>query len=147
MRELWYRDGLSFTCHGCGDCCRGEGWVWVDDAEAAELAEHLGIEVEDFRRSYLRRVGRRWSLVDNDEGDCVFWRDGCSVYQARPGQCRTFPFWPENLRSEGAWGVVCLQCPGAGSGSRYSFADIQRIRGRRDSTARGPDPGSGRGCG
>ena len=29
-------DGLCFECTGCGDCCRGEGYVWVEDSRPAD---------------------------------------------------------------------------------------------------------------
>ena len=89
----WYREGLSFECTRCGDCCRGPGYVWVNREEIANLASFLELTPEAFGRRYLRRVERRLSLIDNDDGDCIFWENGCTVYSARPTQCRTFPFW------------------------------------------------------
>src|SRR3990172_7081258 len=96
-QEPWFQDGLRFQCTECGDCCTGApGYVWVGRDEIAELAEHLGVSVADFERKYVRRVGSRKSLIEYANGDCVFF-DGasrkCTVYQARPLQCRTWPFW------------------------------------------------------
>jgi len=35
----WYRDGLSFSCTQCGNCCSGpEGYVWVDEEELVQIA-------------------------------------------------------------------------------------------------------------
>jgi hypothetical protein len=35
----WYKDGLRFTCTGCGDCCTGApGYVWVNKEEIEALA-------------------------------------------------------------------------------------------------------------
>jgi len=34
----------------------------------------------------------------------VFLKDKqCTVYPVRPAQCRTFPWWKENLSSKEAW--------------------------------------------
>src|SRR4051812_23990582 len=96
MTEPWYQDGLHFTCTRCGNCCTGApGYVWVDENELAALADHVGQPVEEFRALYTRRVGRRDSLRERSNGDCVFWdrSRGCTVYPVRPAQCRTWPFW------------------------------------------------------
>ncbi len=70
----WYEDGLRFQCLGCGQCCTGEpGYVWVDDAEIAALAAALNVDVDQFERSYVRRVGKKKSLVELPGGDCVFF--------------------------------------------------------------------------
>jgi len=42
----------------------------------------------------------------------------CLVYEARPAQCRTWPFWPENMNAR-AWDrEVVAFCPGVGKGRR-----------------------------
>ena len=125
----WYRDGLAFSCTECGDCCTGApGFVWVDAAEVARLAEFRGESPETFGRRFLRRVGDRISLVERPNGDCIFWdraTRGCSVYAARPVQCRTWPFWPSNLASPEDWEHVVRVCPGSGQGQLFTVAEIE----------------------
>jgi len=138
MSEPWYREGLQFSCTSCGDCCTGKpGYVWVTRKEVAELAAFLGSTPEEFSRRYVRRVGRRYSLVEKQSGACVFFDQGCSVYAARPVQCRTFPFWSENLKSRIAWQGVAGECPGAGKGRLYALEDIDRIRRGEGSASQG----------
>ena len=145
----WYAGGLAFTCTGCGSCCRGEGYVWMTAPEIAAVAEFLGVSTEDFGRRYLRRVGRSLSLVEKPNHDCVFWDGGCTVYPVRPNQCRTFPFWAENIETPGAWEAVVHQCPGAGVGRRYDLVEITRLSRGDGRTASGPEPSEERdgGCG
>ncbi|MDX2038792.1 MAG: YkgJ family cysteine cluster protein [Isosphaeraceae bacterium] len=129
----WYRDGLRFTCTRCGNCCTGApGYVWVDIDEIDALARRLDLERDDFTRRYVRQVGRRFSLLEKPGGDCIFWdRDqGCTVYEARPIQCRTWPFWPENLETPADWDRVRSTCPGSGSGHFFSLAEIEDQAGR-----------------
>lgn len=70
--------------------------------------------------------------------DCVFLaRDGagraaCSIYPVRPAQCRTWPFWPENLATPEDWGRAAKSCPGM---DRGRFYPIEQIRIIRDSNA------------
>ena len=102
-RAPWYAAGLRFSCRRCGRCCTGEaGYVWVTDAEAAAIAAELGVDPDDFRRRYMRKAGAGFSLRERANGDCVLLRpgEGCLAYRARPVQCRTFPFWPENVQTE-----------------------------------------------
>lgn len=127
--QPWYRDGLRFECTGCGDCCSGEpGYVWVGDEEIRQMAVHLEISVEAFEERFIRRIGRQKSLIEYPGGDCVFLeRDSrrCSVYAARPVQCRTWPFWTSNLQSRKAWRETCQACPGSGQGRLYTLEEIE----------------------
>jgi hypothetical protein len=100
----------------------------VNREEAARLARFLGIPAAEFRRRYLRRAGRRYSLTERSNGDCVLYNRGCAVYPARPIQCRSFPFWPENLRSLADWERAGRECPGVERGRLYSADEIQLIR-------------------
>jgi Fe-S-cluster containining protein len=120
-KEPWYKDGLRFKCTQCGDCCTGApGYVWVNSAEIAVLAHKLGVDVPEFEKKFVRQVGARKSLVEFENGDCVFF-DGqarkCTVYDARPRQCRTWPFWESNVKTPETWARTCEVCPGSGSGN------------------------------
>ena len=52
------------------------------------------------------------SLIEKINYDCVFWDNGCTVYQARPVQCITYPFWPVIIESELRWNKESNNCPG-----------------------------------
>jgi hypothetical protein len=124
----WFKDGLRFECTGCGDCCTGApGYVWVGAAEIATLANHVGLSVAEFEERFVRRVGARKSLIEFDNGDCVFFDNQtrkCKVYEARPQQCRTWPFWDSNLRTPKAWQQTCEVCPGSGQGKLYTVQEV-----------------------
>ena len=128
-KRQWYDCGLLFGCQECGNCCAGpdEGYVWVSAAEAAAISAQLGVSAEHFRQKYCHRVGRRYSLVEKRPSkDCIFLqRDkGCAIYEVRPRQCRTWPFWKENLRSADAWDQAAAKCAGMGKGSWYGPEEI-----------------------
>jgi Fe-S-cluster containining protein len=99
----------------------------VTRKEVERLAQLLRLSVEELGGRYLRRVGRRYSLVEKAGGDCVFYDGGCTVYEARPVQCRTFPFWSENLASPEAWEEAREECPGMGAGAFFSIDEIRVI--------------------
>lgn len=131
--EPWYRNGLRFECSQCGDCCTGApGFVWVNKEEITALAARFEMTVPDFEEKYVRTVGVRKSLVEYSNGDCVFFNGEtrkCTVYEHRPRQCRTWPFWESNVRTEAAWKETCEACPGSGVGRLYSLEEMnERLR-------------------
>ncbi|MCD6394251.1 MAG: YkgJ family cysteine cluster protein [Planctomycetes bacterium] len=133
----WYAPGLAFECRQCGRCCEGpeEGYVWVSKTEIAAIARYLGTGEEDVRNRYVRRVGRRYSLIEQKESnDCIFLvtnNDGskkCRIYAVRPQQCRTWPFWPSNLTSPEAWSLAHLRCPGINHGKVHPLEEIEAMQ-------------------
>lgn len=116
--QPWYTEGLRFKCTGCGQCCTGErGYIWVTDEEIAQIADHLQMNIEEFRLRYVRSVGNRQSLTELEAApgnfDCAFLKDNkCQVYSVRPKQCRTFPWWPQHLKSLDDWRKAALHCEG-----------------------------------
>ncbi len=80
------------------------------------------MEFETFSETYCRSIeaegGRALSLREKAGYECVFLEGGkCSVYPARPIQCRTYPFWEELLESEESWKAEASSCPGVGKGA------------------------------
>lgn len=131
--QPWYQEGLRFECTQCGKCCTGApGYVWVNQAEIEGIAAELGeADVEAFEDEFVRKVGIRRSLREFPNGDCVFFDSEtrkCTVYNARPRQCRTWPFWDSNLKSPQAWSETCEVCPGSGQGKLYQIEHIEAQR-------------------
>jgi len=134
-QDKWYQGGLAFECQGCGACCSGpdEGYVWVRAKEIAALANLLKVSVSQFKARYVRRVGLRYSLIEKQPSkDCIFLKPtekgkGCELYPQRPRQCRSWPFWPENLRSPAAWRRAAEKCPGIDKGPCHSVQQIELI--------------------
>ena len=66
-------------------------------------------------------------LIEYANGDCVFFDPQarkCTVYNGRPRQCRTWPFWQSNVQSEEAWKQTCEVCPGSGQGKLYPVEQV-----------------------
>lgn len=149
--DLWYKDGLSFTCTQCGNCCTGgPGYVWVSDIEIDRLADHFKLDRETTLKKYCRTIRGRVSLKEKRDVDgqypCIFlteyrgrdqagrlvMRRGCSIYPVRPLQCRTWPFWDGNLQDRDAWKQNTKKCPGSDDGKRYSLDEIEALRDAED---------------
>ncbi len=106
MQDNIKKEGFDFSfnpqaCDSCeGNCCIGEsGYVWVSPSEISDIAAYLGLEEETFRNDHLRKISYRFSLKEKKIGTdyvCEFFDKAekkCTIYPARPSQCRTFPFW------------------------------------------------------
>ena len=134
----WYADGLAFECVECGRCCSGpeEGYVWTTPYEIGAAARHLSISVEEFRERYVRRVGKRFSLIEVANGDCIFLQPDangikhCQIYPVRPTQCRTWPFWPDNLADPHLWAIAQRRCPGINRGPLHDCEHIENEKQR-----------------
>lgn len=147
-RSYFFDAGLQFGCTQCGGCCTGApGTVFVNEAESTRLARHLGLNREDFMARYAYPVEGGHSLREvGPDYACIFFRnERCTIYEVRPTQCRTYPFWAENVRSEAAWKKTCRECPGIGQGRRYTRDEILAIaadslNGQAVADGTGPQP-------
>ena len=126
----WYKDGLRFACTQCGNCCSGApGYVWVTPEDIENIAHFLGRQDGTLSGKHLRLVGVKHSLTEKPGGDCLFLERAngkatCGIYSVRPGQCRTWPFWEENLVSPTAWADEARTCPGMNHGRHHDYVSI-----------------------
>ena len=134
----FYADGLRFDCTRCQRCCRLQpGYVFLSQSDLDQLAAFLELPVEEVRVRYCREVEvggvSRLSLQEHANYDCVFWGEGgCSVYAARPLQCRSFPFWPSQLADAESWRMAAQDCPGVTLGPLHSAVEIDYWLARRE---------------
>ena len=126
----FYAAGLRFSCTRCSSCCRKEsGFVYLSENDLSRLANELRMDYTAFITTWCRWVpfsrGRdRLSLREKSNFDCIFWSDGCTVYLARPLQCRSFPFWDSVLCSPGTWESAGKDCPGINTGDMHDMDEI-----------------------
>ena len=128
LRPYFFDAGLQFECLRCGQCCTGApGTIYVSAEEIDALARHFQLSVARFTAQYLYPYQDSYSIGEHADGRCLFFDEGCRIYPLRPHQCRSFPFWFSNLRSENRWRDVARQCPGIGRGRRYSCDQILEV--------------------
>ncbi|MEJ2657726.1 MAG: YkgJ family cysteine cluster protein [Desulfobacterales bacterium] len=133
MKRLYHRpyffdQGIHFECRQCGACCTGDpGIVYVDKREAMHMAEYLSTAFSFFIDKYLYPLRAGYGIREHSDGRCFFYDNGCTIYPVRPHQCRTYPFWFENLRSIKKWRRVSEACPGIGCGDLHPKEEILKI--------------------
>ncbi len=122
----------------CGNCCRGfnEGEVYLYKDDILRLAKFLNIKgkkgLRQFAEKYLKviddsffwkeleaqRSRKYWfkTLAYKFTGKnehCHFLKDNkCSVHEARPFQCRSFPFWQMMVSSRKNFEDYTKKCKG-----------------------------------
>jgi hypothetical protein len=127
----WWHEGVRFQCQGSGNCCvsRGEyGYVYLTLEDRKRFAFYFNMATSAFTRKYCEKTEELWHLKsDKKSGDCIFLKDRrCSTYNARPTQCRTWPFWPEVMSAK-AWKSEVIEfCPGAGKGKIVPASTIRK---------------------
>lgn len=129
-RPAFWEKGIRFECQGSGKCCtsRGSyGYVYLTIHDRRRLARHLKMPTSSFTRRYCAKTAGHFHLK-HPERDCLFLEGTrCGLYEARPEQCRTWPFWPENMNPR-VWNRdVAAFCPGIGKGRRYTADEIRAV--------------------
>ncbi len=124
---------LRFECTSCGKCCRIRGeyaYVYVNDAEVKALAKLLDVPRKTFRSRYTKVDEGGWRELLFEGDRCIFL-DGetnqCTVYEARPFQCRTFPFWTTFVDENGWTDEVRAMCEGIDQGRVYSPEETEEL--------------------
>ncbi len=131
----FYKDGLQFECQGSGKCCTsrgGYGYVYLTLKDRKRMAAHFELTLTEFTKQYCGKHNGHFMLKERSGheggGDCRFLKEKrCSVYEARPEQCRTWPFWPEVLNAKTWSQEVASFCPGVGKGKVHSYEEIKAV--------------------
>jgi uncharacterized protein len=126
---------MKFKCQeSCGGkCCvspNEKNFIFLTQEDMQRLEDFLRIPPLEFaegnyfdstRFAQYKKPKFLWFMRDSVGKACRFLKAGkCSVYEARPTQCRTFPFWPEL-----DWEKVRETCPGIGVGEKLTKETIR----------------------
>ena len=127
--EPWYAEGLRFEClPDCANCCVNHedyDYVYFDGDDMAQLARFLDLTIAEFKERYTEQDEGE-TVLRMDQPQCPFLEGTrCTVYPVRPTQCRTFPFWDNNLASRASWKRLRKFCPGTESGAVHSLRVIR----------------------
>ncbi len=131
--ECFYEDGLAFSClPGCRYCCAVEpGFVFLSMDDLQRLCSFTHLSIDDFISTYCVKVPmgdcHYLSLKERDNHDCIFLGpNGCTVYESRPIQCSTYPFWKHVISTKQTWEDERRWCPGIGKGEIHSKEEIEQ---------------------
>jgi uncharacterized protein len=127
-KKFW-EEGIQFQCQGSGNCCvsrGGYGYVYMTLEDRRRMAKVLKLSTREFTKKYCDQEDGIWKIANPPDGDCMFLKNKrCSVYEGRPTQCRTWPFWPETMKAKTWTGEVAKFCPGVGKGKIWSREEVE----------------------
>lgn len=128
-KTQWWHQGLRFECQGSGKCCVSRdsyGYVYLTKEDRIRMAKALKMSTRNFTHQYCTKEDGVYHLIDGQDGKCLFLKDKrCQVYEGRPTQCRTWPFWPEVMDSKIWQKEVASFCPGVGQGHPWPKQKIE----------------------
>ena len=130
MKKPFWKDGIRFECQGSGQCCTSHGqygYVYMTAEDRRRMAKVLKMRTSAFTRKYCDQTEGYYHLKEF-EGDCRFLSNRrCTVYEGRPNQCRTWPFWSDNMNAK-TWNKEIMSfCPGVGKGKLYTEKEINNL--------------------
>mmetsp|Transcript_14015 Transcript_14015/g.23336 ORF Transcript_14015/g.23336 Transcript_14015/m.23336 type:complete len:765 (-) Transcript_14015:26-2320(-) len=133
----WFDGAVGFACTACGKCClsRGQSRVFVNPKEIERISKQTKLSAETFttniKQSKSSMNGNSITNLVSLKGDptgkqCMFLdtKNHCSIYESRPTQCRTYPYWPQNMIGQAEWLAESYDCEG-----------ISFIRGKNQETS------------
>ena len=131
--KIDYKNGIKFECQGSGNCCvsrNSYGYVYLSDIDLKRFAKNFSLSISDFKSKYCEITDGYIHLSEKNKlnGNCIFLNDKkCSVYSSRPSQCRTWPFWNENMNAK-IWNEdISINCPGIGKGKKIKSDQIKKL--------------------
>lgn len=116
----------SFECKMCGDCCYGEGGIFLSEREVKRIARFLGLSKEDFTGVYCIQKDDQFAIKSHANKYCIFYKEEkqCLIHPVKPQICTRWPFYPSLLNDEDTWKAAQDACPGINPKS--SFEDFLR---------------------
>ena len=133
MSKIKYKDGIRFECQGSGNCCVSKGsygFVYLSNNDLKRLSKYFNISIKQFKEKYSQITDGFIHLIEKKSfnGNCIFLKNNrCTVYKGRPSQCRSWPFWNENMNIK-VWNEdISINCPGIGKGKRIKSDKIDKF--------------------
>ena len=85
---------IKHNCKQCGQCCRWEGYIYVNKPDLKKIAAFLKLTEDEFINEYVELEQKpRFNIKLKENGECLFLNSNnkCFIYPVRPQQCRDFP--------------------------------------------------------
>ncbi len=81
----------AIDCRDCANCCR-VATAKLQERDSLKLAKYLGLPLTRFLAEYSVKTEEEGTVLKRTAGGCVFLAGNeCTVYDARPQSCLSFP--------------------------------------------------------
>ncbi len=96
---LLNNEKVEFHCMNCGNCCSIDGHVFINQEEISAISKYMAITIEEFLEKFTVSINDRIRIKGDYYNKCIFLdNNSCRIYSVRPKQCKTFPYWLENMK-------------------------------------------------
>ena len=104
----------AFDCKMCGECCYGEGGIFLEAGEADRIAGFLGLSRDAFISRFCEERHGRLGLSTGPDNFCIFFdrEKMCLIHPVKPGRCSLWPFYPAIVNDKENWELAKEACPG-----------------------------------
>jgi hypothetical protein len=105
---------IVFECKMCGECCYGQGGIYLTDGEAERIALFLGTDRAAFIEQRCEQKNGRTYIRTGKDGFCIFYdtEKSCRIHPVKPERCALWPFFPANVADRESWELAKGACPG-----------------------------------
>ncbi len=103
-----------FECRKCGECCYGEGGIFVDWEEIERIAHFLHLTPKAFLSQFCYERHGRSYVRSGPDNFCIFYNNkkGCEIHPVKPARCGLWPFYPAIVNDKENWELAKEACPG-----------------------------------
>jgi Fe-S-cluster containining protein len=104
----------AFDCKRCGDCCYGEGGIFLEEDEKERISRFLGISTMDFLGRFCEERNRRTYVTTGEDHFCIFYAKGkgCRIHPVKPARCALWPYYPAHVNDKETWEAAKWACRG-----------------------------------
>ncbi|MBW1787013.1 MAG: YkgJ family cysteine cluster protein [Deltaproteobacteria bacterium] len=104
----------AFDCQLCGQCCYGEGGIYVTPEEIDRIAEFLGRTPAGFLSESCEDRNSRTYLRTGADNYCFFFdkEKMCLIHPVKPARCIRWPYFNAIVADRDNWELAKEACPG-----------------------------------
>ncbi len=104
----------AFECRECGQCCFGDGGIFLQEGEVERIAAFMKMTPEHFIASSCEKRHGRLYIRSGPDGYCMYFDQDqkCLIHPVKPGRCRQWPFFTAIVADKDNWDLAKLACPG-----------------------------------
>ena len=122
----------AFQCRTCGECCYGEGGIYLETEEIQRIPHFLGITREDFISRFCEERHGRLYVKTGPDNFCIFYdkEKSCLIHPVKPDRCSLWPFYPAIVNDRENWELAKDACPGINPECSFEAFVRQAKRGK-----------------
>jgi Fe-S-cluster containining protein len=104
----------AFKCLTCGECCYGEGGIFLEEGEVERISDFLKLTAEVFISTACEGRHGKLYLRTGTDGFCIYFdsKESCLIHPVKPLRCSLWPFFPAIVNDKDNWELAKEACPG-----------------------------------